>query len=213
MIIEKQIFEEYLSQLELPEIPHLMGRFEHFHQLLSEHNKNVNLVSRKMTPQSYWTQHFLDSLLPVECLDFADKTVLDFGSGGGLPGIPIQLVSTGCEMVLLDSIAKKTKILAQMVEALSLPNTAVECVRLEDYAFLARRPSFDLILCRAVALQERYNSPLRRLLKPSGHLVMYKSHAMDDLEGIKYTQILSREDEILGKRSIIQVAQRDLMKR
>lgn len=213
MIIEKQIFEEYLGKLGLADIPQLMGRFEHFHKLLTEHNKQVNLVSRKMPPQSYWVQHFLDSLLAVECLDFTDKTVLDFGSGGGLPGIPIQLVSHGCEMVLLDSIAKKTKILSDMIEALSLPNTGVECARLEDYAFLARRPSFDLILCRAVALEERYYSPLRRLLKPSGQLVMYKSRAMDDLEGIKYSEILSREDDILGKRSLIQIAQRDLMKR
>jgi 16S rRNA (guanine527-N7)-methyltransferase len=213
MIIEKQIFEDYLIKLGLPDIPQLMGRFEHFHKLLTEHNKQVNLVSRKMPPQSYWVQHFLDSLLAVECLDFADKTVLDFGTGGGLPGIPIQLVSTGCEMVLLDSTAKKTKILTEIVEALSLSNTSVECARLEDYAFLARRPSFDLILCRAVALEERYYSPLRRLLKPSGHLVMYKSRSMADLEGIKHTQILAREDEHLGQRSLIQVAQRDLMKR
>lgn len=213
MILEKTLFEDYLNKLNLPEIPHLMGRFEHYHSLLLEHNKNVNLVSRKMPPQSYWVQHFLDSLLAVECLDFVGKSVLDFGSGGGLPGIPIQIVSTGCEMILLDSINKKTRVLSEMVDALTLPNTGVECARLEDYAFLTRRPSFDFILCRAVALEERYYSPLRRLLKPSGHLVMYKSRNLDDLEGIKFQELLSRENEHLGLRRLIMVAQRDLMKR
>jgi len=213
MTHEKKIFEEYLVNLELPDTAQVIGKFEHYHKLLTEHNKHVNLVSRKMPPQSYWIQHFLDSLLAVECLDFTEKTVLDFGSGGGLPGIPIQLVTTGCEMVLLDSIAKKTHVLSEMVEALSLPRTGVECTRLEDYAFLARRPSFDLILCRAVALEERYYSPLRRLLKPSGHLVMYKSRNLDDLEGIKFQEIFTREDEFLGTRRLLRIAQRDLMKR
>ncbi|MCK9557641.1 MAG: 16S rRNA (guanine(527)-N(7))-methyltransferase RsmG [Candidatus Cloacimonetes bacterium] len=210
---EKKRFEDYLIKLDLPDVPVLMGKFEYYHSLLVEHNKGVNLISRKMSVNSYWIQHFLDSLLAIQCLDFRDKTVLDFGSGGGLPGIPIKLVSPDCELILLDSIAKKTKVLNDIVEALSLPRTRVECARLEDYAFVARRPSFDIILCRAVALSERYYSPLRRLLKPSGHLVMYKSRSMDDLEGIRYEKLLQIEDESLGLRRLIQIAQRDLMKR
>ncbi|MDI3504760.1 MAG: rRNA (guanine527-N7)-methyltransferase [Candidatus Cloacimonadota bacterium] len=213
MIQEKQIFEDYLKQLDLNDIPHLMGQFTHYHKLLLSYNKQVNLISRKMPPEKYWLQHFLDSLLVVECVDFTDYTVLDFGSGGGLPGIPIKLVEPDCDMVLLDSINKKAKVLTEIVEALSLPRTSITCSRLEDYAFMPRRPSFDLILCRAVPLQERYYSPLRRLLKPSGFLVMYKSRALDDLKGIRYEEILSREDELLGRRKLIKIAQRDLMKR
>nr|MDK2850217.1 rRNA (guanine527-N7)-methyltransferase [Candidatus Cloacimonadota bacterium] len=213
MIEAKQVFEDYLAELNLPEIPHLMGQFEHYHKLLTAYNKQVNLVSRKMHPDNYWIQHFLDSLLVIECLDFTGKIVLDFGSGGGLPGIPIKLVDSEVEMVLLDSVHKKTKAMREMVEALSIPKCSVECHRMEDYAFISRRPSFDIILCRAVALQDRFFSPLRRLLKPSGHLVMYKSHSVKDLEGVRYQEILSREDELLGYRRLISIAQRDLMKR
>jgi 16S rRNA (guanine527-N7)-methyltransferase len=213
MIQQKQCFEDYLVQLELPNIPHLMGQFEHYHKLLVMHNRQVNLISRKMPADNYWVQHFLDSLLAVECLDFRDKTVLDFGSGGGLPGIPIKLVVPDCEMVLLDSINKKTKAISEMVEALSLSKTSVVCSRVEDYAFMPRRPSFDLILCRAVALQQRYLPPLRRLLKPSGHLVMYKSRTLTDVDGICYIEILSRDDDGLGQRKLLKIAQRDLMKR
>lgn len=213
MIEQKQIFEDYLTQLELPEIPHLMGQFEHYHKLLVAQNRDVNLISRKMHPDNYWVQHFLDSLLAIECVDFIDQTVLDFGSGGGLPGIPIKLVVPDCEMVLLDSINKKVKAMTEMIQAMSLPKTSVECSRLEDYAFMPRRPSFDLILCRAVPLQERYYSPIRRLLKPSGHLLMYKSRNLDDLKGMRYEEILFRSDDILGQRRLIKIAQRDLMKR
>ena len=122
-------------------------------------------------------------------------------------------MSPDSEQEMLDSINKKTRVLTEIVGALSLPRTGVVCARLEDYAYVARRPSVDIILCRAVALHERYNSPLRRLLKPSGHLVMYKSRSMDDLDGVRYEQLIQIEDENLGLRRLIQIAQRDLMKR
>lgn len=211
MIPQKEIFENYLKEIRPENADVLMGQFEHYHKLLVSHNKNVNLISRKMSPDDYWVNHFLDSLLAVECLELEGKTVLDFGTGGGLPGIPIKLLVPEGEMVLLDSINKKIKALGEIVAALKLPKTGVECSRLEDYAYVARRPSFDFILCRAVALEERYHSPLRRLLKPSGKFIMYKSRNLDDLSGIRHEEICMKKDEILGERRLISVAQRDLM--
>ena len=61
----KKIFEDYLADLGLPDIPQLMGHFEHFHKLLIAQNKIVNLVSSKMHPDQYWVQHILDSLLAI----------------------------------------------------------------------------------------------------------------------------------------------------
>ncbi|MFW5628127.1 MAG: 16S rRNA (guanine(527)-N(7))-methyltransferase RsmG [Candidatus Cloacimonadaceae bacterium] len=211
MIPQKEIFENYLKEIRPENADVLMGQFEHYHKLLVSHNKNVNLISRKMSPDNYWVNHFLDSLLAVECLELEGKTVLDFGTGGGLPGIPIKLLVPEGEMVLLDSINKKIKALGEIVAALKLPKTGVECSRLEDYAYVARRPSFDFILCRAVALEERYHSPLRRLLKPSGKFIMYKSRNLDDLSGIRHEEICMKKDDILGERRLISVAQRDLM--
>jgi len=197
---QKQHFEDYLVSQGYEQIPHLIGVFEHYQKLLGDANKVVNLISRKMPVENYWVQHFLDSLLVNEIVDFEGQTVLDFGTGGGLPGIPIKIVQENCEMILLDSTQKKCRAVQEMVEALSLSNTGVVCARVEDYAFMARRPSFDLILCRAVALEERYVAPLRRLLKPSGRLLMYKSRALDDLDGIKYELLLEKEDEHIGLR-------------
>ena len=213
MIYQKEIFEAYLKSREFPDIPHLMGVFDHYLKLLMAQNKIVNLVSRKMLAENYWLQHFLDSLLAMETLDFKGQTVLDFGTGGGLPGIPIKIVQEDCVMVLLDSIQKKCRAVQEMVEALKLSETSVMSARVEDYAFMARRPSFDIILCRAVALEERYIAPLRRLLKPSGTLLMYKSRSLDDLEGMSYETLLDREDEHIGRRRLIADAQRELMRR
>ncbi|GAB1468687.1 16S rRNA (guanine(527)-N(7))-methyltransferase RsmG [Candidatus Cloacimonadota bacterium] len=211
MIVQKQRFEDYLNERALPNIPQLMGKFEHYHQMLNATNRQINLVSRNSPPEKYWVQHFLDSLLALECLELTDKTVLDFGSGGGIPGIPLKLVVPQCTMVLLDSVQKKTHSMQEFVEALALPDTSVVCSRLEDYAFTARRPSFDLIVCRAVALEERYLAPLRRLLKPSGMAIFYKAQKLADLSGLKYQILLERTDADLGQRKIIGIKQRDLM--
>ncbi|MDD2229665.1 MAG: 16S rRNA (guanine(527)-N(7))-methyltransferase RsmG [Candidatus Cloacimonetes bacterium] len=212
MIEQKKRFEEYLKEIGLTDIPQLMGKFEHYFQLLNITNRQVNLVSRNTPQVKYWIQHFLDSLLALECLELADKTVLDFGSGGGIPGIPLKLAVPECTMVLLDSVQKKTHSMQEFVEALGLSDTSVVCSRLEDYAFTPRRPSFDIIVCRAVALEERYLAPLRRLLKPSGMAVFYKAQKLADLEGLKYQILLERTDTDLGQRKIIGIKQRDLMK-
>ena len=93
---DKQIFEDYLKSLELENINQLMGRFEHYYNLLTTTNRKVNLVSRNIPLDRYWVQHFLDSLVALECLDLEGKFVLDFGSGGGLPGIPLKLAVPDC---------------------------------------------------------------------------------------------------------------------
>jgi len=208
---EKQIFENYLRTLNLENIEFLMVRFEHYLHLLSVANRKVNLVSRNLPPDRYWVQHFLDSLVALECLDFTDKTVLDFGSGGGLPGIPLKLAVPDFNITLLDSVQKKAKVLREFVDALALSATDVEAGRLEDYAYIARRPSYDYIVCRAVSLEERYLSPLRRLLKPSGMAVFYKAQKLDDVQSLKYEILLDKNYPALGQRKVIGIKQRDLM--
>ncbi|MDD3607139.1 16S rRNA (guanine(527)-N(7))-methyltransferase RsmG [Candidatus Cloacimonas acidaminovorans] len=211
MTEEKQIFEDYLRFLGLEDIDHLMARFEHYLHLLYNANRKVNLVSRNIPLERYWVQHFLDSIVALECLDFTDKTVLDFGSGGGLPGIPLKLAVPDFNLTLLDSVQKKARVLREFVDALSLSATNVEASRLEDYAYVAKRPSYDFIVCRAVALEERYFSPLRRLLKPSGMAVFYKAQKLDDVQVLKYEILLDKDYPALGQRQLIGIKQRDLL--
>ena len=210
MIEQKSLFIKYLEQFNLPEPKRVLAHFEHYHKLLESTNKLINLVSRKMPSGAYWTQHFLDSITVVECVDLSGLTVLDFGSGGGLPGIPLKLMVPDLEITLLDSIAKKTKALSEIVSELKLSGVDVVCSRLEDYAALARRPSYDLILCRAVALEDRYVYPLRKLLKPQGRVIFYKAQNIDDISKMKNKLLLERQDDILGLRRIYSIDRVDL---
>ena len=210
MTEQKNLFLKYIEQFKLPEPKRTISQFEHYHNLLETTNKLINLVSRKMHPSTYWTQHYLDSITVLECVDLSGLSVLDFGTGAGLPGIPLKLMVPDIEITLLDSIAKKMKALGEIVSEMKLSGVDVVCSRLEDYAALARRPSYDIILCRAVALEDRYIYPLRKLLKPHGRVVFYKSQNIDDISKMKNKLLLERQDDILGLRRIYSIDRGDL---
>ena len=207
----KTTFITYLEQLGIGEIKPVIRQFEHYQQLLVRINESINLISRKMPADAYWTQHFLDSITIMECLDLSGAKVLDFGSGGGLPGIPLKLCVPSVDMTLLDSIGKKVRALQEMITELKLSETTAVCNRLEDYAALARRPSYDLILCRAVAMEERYVYPLRKLLKPRGKVIFYKAQNTEDIRDYSPELLHERQDDVLGTRRIFAVA-RDALK-
>lgn len=208
----KTIFYHYLQQIRPLEADQRMPQFQSYLDILLEINQGINLISRKTPAELYWTQHFLDSISLLECLDLAGKKVLDFGSGGGLPGIPLKLLEPSCSIVLLDSVAKKVNALKQMIQHLELTDISAVWSRLEDYAVLKDRPAFDLIVCRAVALEDRYLGPLRLLLAPGGKLAIYKSHDISDLDGIKTELLMQKEDEILGLRRFYAIERKDLIR-
>jgi 16S rRNA (guanine527-N7)-methyltransferase len=120
--------------------------------LLKEWNKSINLVSRKDV-EGIWLNHILLSLAFLFKVDFAaGAKVLDLGTGGGLPGIPLSIVRTDATFVLLDSIRKKTKAVENMVASLELPNVSVVCSRAEDINNLSPyRNAFDAVIARAVS--------------------------------------------------------------
>jgi len=206
---QQQVYDLLVSQ-GVPEPDGVMASLAQYHQLLLEYNPQVNLVSRKTSPDDYWLYHFLDSILALKCLDFKKKTVLDFGSGGGIPGIPIRLAIPQVRLFLLDATRKKCVVMRQMLSELNLSDCRVVNKRLEDYAQDRNSPRFDLILCRAVALEPRYIQPLHSLLRRQGRVILYKAHRLDDVSDIRHRIIMDEDVPNLGYRRLIAIERSDL---
>lgn len=205
----KAAFAAFLNGLGLPEPDAVLDRFQQYHALLLAKNRQLNLFSRATADEELWTKHFLDSLVPLKCIDFKGKKVLDFGSGGGLPGIPLKLAVPDCRMTLLDSVHKKAAALQEMVAQLDLTDCEVVCGRLEDYS---AGYGFDLILCRAVRLEERYLRHLFRLLASSGRMLFYKAQELEDIAPYA-PGLLYQEDFDYGSRAIYALGRMQLKRR
>ncbi len=129
-----------------------MERLSRYRELLLEWNGRINLISRK-DQEHAWDTHILLSLSHLFLLRFPDAArVLDLGTGGGLPGIPLAIMLPECSFTLVDSIRKKTTAVAAMAEALALPNVTVVNARAEEINHLPQhRNIYDIVTARSVS--------------------------------------------------------------
>ena len=115
-------------------------------------NEHMNLTGIR-TPEEAWTRHILDSLslLPVISSVTADR-IIDIGSGGGLPGIPLAITTPTSRFVLLEATGKKADFLRDVVQRLDLGNVRIAADRAETAAThgSAHRGAFDIVTARAV---------------------------------------------------------------
>ena len=136
--------------------------------LLDKWNRVYNLTAVRETGRMV-SHHLLDSLAAVPF--FQAAAVLDVGSGGGLPGVPLAIARPEIQVTLIDSIAKKTAFLLQAKAELGLVNLHVVTSRVEDY-----RPEsgFDIITSRAFSDLKEFVMLTRHLLNPGGQWLAMK---------------------------------------
>ena len=122
-------------------------QLEQYTDLLREWNSKINLVSRKDMDRLE-TKHLAHCLTMTNFLRLMPKTrILDVGTGGGLPGIPLAICYPQARFTLLDSIGKKIMVVEDMVKQLGLSNVEVTRGRVEE---LPKKRSYDFIIGRAV---------------------------------------------------------------
>lgn len=123
-----------------------------FVNLLLEWNRRINLISRK-DEQNIWTYHILHSISPLFKIDIPKScTMIDIGTGGGLPGIPIKIIRPDIFMLCLDSTSKKVKAVEQIINDLNLDDIKVTWGRAEEIGLKSEyKGKFDFVLARAVA--------------------------------------------------------------
>lgn len=143
-------------------------KFVVFIRLLEKWNRVTNLTAVR-DPLQMVTRHILDSLAVVPFL--TRGSLLDVGSGAGLPGVPIAIARPGLDVTLLDANAKKLRFVRQAAAELGLDNVQVVQARMQEY-----QPgrSFDMVISRAVAsLDELYQQTVH-LLRPGGRMLFMK---------------------------------------
>ncbi len=114
--------------------------------LYREWNEKINVISRKDIDNLY-LHHILHSLAIAKFITFKEGTsVLDLGTGGGLPGIPMAILFPECKFTLVDSIRKKTVVADAIIQDLGLTNVVVKNGRAEEL-----KEKFDFVITRAVA--------------------------------------------------------------
>jgi len=195
--------------------------FENYRKLLLSWNARINLISRK-DEANFYPSHALN------CISFLfnrrlkpDAKILDLGTGGGLPGIPLKIVIPDLNLTLLDSISKKTTALSDIVKEMRLEKVEVVTDRAENLAKLDEfKGKFDYVITRAAGKLDELIRWSRGLLRsfasqgsnviPIGSLIVLKGGTIDDelrlsrkikfIESIESANIVSHgTDEIENK--------------
>ena len=153
------------------------SQLEMYFRVLTQWNAKVNLTSLPLQPPA---DEAFDRLLvePLAAAPYVPDSAirwLDIGSGGGSPAIPLKVVRPHARLTLIESKARKTTFLREVVRTLGLQEVTVENARFEQVAKVANPGSVELVTIRAVKNDAAIFSGLHRVLAPGGRAVFFGS--------------------------------------
>ncbi|MCL3779678.1 16S rRNA (guanine(527)-N(7))-methyltransferase RsmG [Prolixibacteraceae bacterium JC049] len=172
-------------------------QFRMLGELYPEWNDKINVISRKDIDQLY-ERHVLHSLAIDKVIKFAKGTkVMDVGTGGGFPGIPLAIMNPDSEFYLIDAIGKKIQVVNGVAEALGLKNVKAEQIRVQQV-----KGKFDFVVSRAVTAFPKFVNMVRTKVKPgmkntlpNGIIYLKGGDFMEELQDyVKQTRIYELPD-------------------
>ncbi|HLG34672.1 MAG TPA: 16S rRNA (guanine(527)-N(7))-methyltransferase RsmG [Bacteroidia bacterium] len=181
---ELQVILKYFPSLTLEQ----ENLFSEFSVQLKSWNKKINLISRKDT-EHLAERHILHSLSIAKIISFKKNTaVLDAGTGGGFPGVPLAIMFPESKFILVDSVRKKINAVQQICAAIGLKNVQTINSRVEDTDVKC-----DFVVTRAVApLQEVYGWTRTKIQRknfndlPNGLLCLKGGDLVDEINSLKF---------------------------
>ena len=166
-------------------------QFSQLQDLYNEWNAQINVISRK-DMENLYVKHVLHSLAIAKVISFADGTkVLDVGTGGGFPGIPLAILFPNVDFLLVDSIGKKIKVVNEVANSIGLKNLRGEHKRAEQVD-----GQFDFVVSRAVTKMKVFQQWVRKRISTkqrniffNGILYLKGGDLTEELKGIKNVDV------------------------
>lgn len=148
-------------------------QFAQHGQWLMEWNHKINLTAIT-DPAEVAVKHFLDAIAPIQHIP-AQGHLLDIGTGGGFPGIPLKIMRPWQPMTLIDSVRKKINFVKHVIRQLSLNDITALHTRAEElWKDPSARGKFSVVICRALADMEGAVRLAAPLLTPKGRVILYQ---------------------------------------
>ena len=179
------IIQKYFNDL----TNHQLSQFAKLELLYKDWNSKINVISRKDIDELY-LRHVLHSLSIAKLISFKDGTsILDVGTGGGFPGIPLAILFPNCRFHLVDSIQKKITVVNNVVKELDLKNVKTSCSRVE-----AISEKYDFVVSRAVTNMKDFVSWIKFKIN--------KNSFNDFKNGVLYLKGGDLEDELKSFKNV-----------
>ena len=202
-----QIINKYfpdLTEKQIKQLTDLQYLYEHW-------NAQINVISRRNIDALY-TNHILHSLAIAKVIQFEKGTkILDIGTGGGFPGIPLAILFPEVDFLLVDSIGKKIKVVNEVISAIELTNVRTQHERAENI-----KETFDFVVSRAVTnmtdfkkwVKGKFNNSHNNTLN-NGILYLKGGDLSEELRGVshaKYEIADLFEEEFFESKKVIYIS-------
>lgn len=165
-------------------------KFNRFYEILISENEAVNITSVTQKKEVIY-KHFFDSAMGESLIEKNSK-VVEIGSGGGFPSVPLKIMREDLDFTLIESTGKKCRCLENTVEKLGLKCVKVLNIRAEEGAHTSLRESFDCAVARAVARLNTLCEYCLPYVRTGGIFIAYKGECKEELEEAR------RAIELLG---------------
>lgn len=179
--MQNQILKSGFEELGFDYTDEIEKKFNIYKDLLLDWNKKIN-ITRIENDEEIYIKHYLDSVILLD-KDNKDssKKIIDVGTGGGFPGLPLKIVNDNFKLTLLDSLRKRTDFLQLVVDELKLKDVLVLHGRAEDFGQDTKyRESYDICVSRAVAPLNILSELCLPFVKVGGYFAAYKSESISE---------------------------------
>lgn len=168
--------EEGFNNLKLPYSEDIEHKFIIYKNLLKQWNQKINITSIEDDEEIY-LKHFIDSVLLLNKDNiYENKKIIDVGTGGGFPGLPLKIMNNNYKITLLDSLRKRIDFLQEVSKALNLSDVEFIHGRAEDFGQnKEHRENYDICVSRAVAPLNVLSEYCIPFVKVGGYFAAYKS--------------------------------------